>query len=293
MIHSLLDNMLPDASDEEEDERREPCFKLRTGEVADAPPTEAKRDVASAMAWLEKKNLASAGPRPEACSALVICGPGAGTAYALSCFQLKPMPWVFEVVKDTLESPLPPPPRSPKFFVVDGAGAAALAAPVAVAFLEAPVAPEMAAAWTEALLAAFSAAKEVLLLDRIFRAGWFVCGGAERPQEPHLCGLWTSSWGPEGPLPQQGQRLSALPSPNSVEGLGAALLTECEVTQRKCLVALALQDGAHLGEGSLHSFSGLTPLFRRLALLPEGEKKPNYAEGLKQVVSPLSMSIYA
>lgn len=286
MIHGLLDHMQPDASDEEDDERQEPRFVLR------AP--EAKQDagdaIRSALAAVRpEKAAAETDVRPEACGALVLCGPGAGTAYALSTFELKPLPWTFEVVKDTLESVLPPPPRSPKFFVVAGAGAEALAAPVAVAFLEAPVPPEMAASWTQALMEAFQGATEVLLLDRVFRAGWFAAGGGERPQEPHLCGLWTSAWGPEGPTP----RPSAMPSPNSVEGLGAALLTECEVAQRRCLVALALQDGAHLAEGSLHAFSALSPMFRRLALLPAGAKKPNYGEALRQVVSPLSMSIYA
>merc|ERR1712087_644236 len=108
------------------------------------------------------------------------------------------------------------------------------------------------------------------------------------PQEPHLCGLWTSAWSPEGP-----GRLAAYPSPNAVEGVGAALLAECESAQRRCLLALALQDGAHLGEGSLHAFASLTPMLGKLALLPEGAHQPNYSKALRQVVSPLSMSIYA
>jgi hypothetical protein len=90
-----------------------------------------------------------------------------------------------------------------------------------------------------------------------------------------------------------GLPLTALPTPNSVEGLGAALLTECEAAQRRCLIALALQDGAHLGEGSVHAFSGLAPLLQKLSLIAEGAKRPDYGAALRQVASPLSMSIYA
>lgn len=292
MIHSLLDHIQPDASDEEDDERLEPRFELHVHEAAGSPalaPAKQQQDIASAIRAAVSVTPAAGAVRPEACRGLVLCGPGAGVAFALSAFQLRPVPWTFEVAKDQRESIFPPPPRSPKFFVAAGAGDAT-AAPVAVAFLEAPVAPEFASAWAEAMLEAFGGASEVVLLDRVFRAGWFAGGAGERPQEPHLCGLWTSAWGPEGPC---GPRFASLPSPNAAEGVGAAVLAECESACRKCLVALALQDGAHLGEGSLHAFSGLIPLFRRLDLLPEGVQKPKYSEALRQVVPPLSMSIYA
>jgi len=284
MIHGLLDFMQPDASDDEDDERQELRFEFQIREAAAPAEADAAAAIKTALSAVKPQ---AATVRPEACSALVLCGPGAGHAYALSCFELKPMPWAFEVVKESVKSQVPPPPRSPKFFVAAGAGAASLAGPVAVAFLEAQLSPEMAESWIEALLAAFKGATEVVLLDRVYRAGWFAAGGGEKPQEPHLCGLWSAAWGAEAPLAQ------VLPAPNSIEGLGAALLTECEVAQRKGLVALALQDGAHLAEGSLHAFSGLTSLFRRLALMPEGAFKPKYTEALKQVVAPLAMSIYA
>lgn len=292
MIHSLLDHIIPDASDDEDDERPEPRFELHVGGAAPSlasAPGKKELGIASAISAAVAATPAPGAVQPEACRALVLCGPGAGVAYALSAFQLSPLPWTFEVAKELRESFFPPPPRSPKFFAATGAGAAD-AAPVAVVFLDAPIAPDFAAAWAEAMLEAFSGASEVVLLDRVYRAGWFATGAGERPQEPHLCGLWTSAWGPESPC---GPRFASLPSPNSVEGVGASLLAECESARRRCLVALALQDGAHLGEGSLHAFSGLAPLLRRLALLPAGEQKPKYSEALRQVVSPLSMSIYA
>lgn len=288
MIHSLLDHIQPDASDEDDDERPEPRFALYTREAAPSPMAVKTQDDPAAFIRAAVAAVpAATAVQPEACRALVLCGPGAGTAYALCAFELKPMPWTFQADKDTEENAFPPPPRSPKFFTAVGPGAAA-EAPVAVAFLEAPVAPEFAASWAEAMLEAFSGAVEVVMLDRVFRAGWFAAGGGERPQEPHLCGLWTSAWPLEGP-----GRVAAYPSPNAVEGVGAALLTECESAGRRCLVALALQDGAHLGEGSLHAFASLAPLLRRLSLLPEGAQKPNYSVALRQVVPPVSMSIYA
>jgi len=288
MIHSLLDHILPDGSDDEDDERPEPRFALHTREAVASPAAvESQDDPAAFIRAAVAAVPAATAVRPEACRALVLCGPGAGSAYALSGFQLEPLPWTLQADKDTAENAFPPPPRSPKFFKAIGAGAAA-EAPVAVAFLEAQVAPEYAAAWAETILESFSGAVEVVMFDRVFRAGWIASGGGERPQEPHLCGLWTSAWPSEGP-----GRVAVYPSPNAVEGIGAALLTECESARRRCLVALALQDGAHLGEGSLHAFASLTPLLRKLGLLPEGALKPNYSGALRQVVPPVSMSIYA
>lgn len=263
MIHSFLDQIQPDASDEEDDERPEIQFTFGSKD-------------------------ASPGVRPEACQALLVCGAGAATAYAISALALRPVPWTLEVVKETLLRTFPPPPRSPRFYVA-GAGAAA---PVAVALLEGPVPGDLAAAWSEALLGAFTGAAEVLVLDRVFRASWRTAAGSEQPQEPHLCGLWTAAWGADGP-PSGAGGLAILPAPNAVEGVAAALLTSCEAEQRKCLVALALQDGAHLGEGSVRAFEALAPLLRRLALLPESGKPPDYREVLRQVVPPPSMSIYA
>lgn len=304
MIHSLLDQIQPDASDEEDDERPEVIFLFqdKTPILASAADGAAAAIRAAAMGGGEDSvtdvGSGSSTLRPDDCKALVLCGIGAGTAYALSTFQqLRPAPWSLEVVKETAERMFPPPPRSPRFFTAGGKDDPRRP-PVAVAVLDGPVPADVANTWSEVLLEAFSGVAEVIVLDRVYRSGWLQAGGQGRPQEPHLCGLWTSFWSESGPLGRQGS-LAALPSPNALDGLSAALLTLCEAQQQKCLVALALQDGAHLGEGSLAAFQGLDPLVRRLALLGQGEsdgsapKKPNYSEAIRRVVPPPSMSIYA
>lgn len=266
MIHGFLDHIEPTVSDDEDDERPDAEFVFSAKEEGKV--------------------------RPEGCTAVLVCGPGAATAYALSALALTPVQWSLEVVKETVARTFPPPPRSPRFYL---AGAAAEGSPsVAVAILDAPVPGDLAAAWSEALLGAFGGA-EVLVLDRIFRAGWRIFGEQVRPQEPHLCGLWTAAWGADGPIGGAGASttLAVLPAPNAVEGLGAALLTQCEAAKRRCLVALALQDGAHLGEGSLRAFESLAPLLQRLGLQQEGAVAPDYREAVRQAVPPPSLSIYA
>jgi len=263
MIHGFLDSIEPTVSDDEDDERPHVEFVFRAKEEGEV--------------------------RPESCKAVLVCGPGAASAYALSAFTLTPVQWSIDIVKETLVRTFPPPPRSPKFYIV-GSGAEGSSS-VAVALLEAPVPGDLAVSWSEAFLGAFANA-EVLVLDRIFRAGWRIFGDQERPQEPHLCGLWTASWGGNGPTDGAGA-LAVLPAPNAVEGLAAALLARCEAERRRCLVALALQDGAHLGEGSLRAFEGLGPLFRRLGVQQDGAKAPDYREAVRQAVPPPSLSIYA
>jgi len=58
-------------------------------------------------------------------------------------------------------------------------------------------------------------------------------------------------------------------------------------------VALALQDGAHLGEGCVRSFTGLAPLLQELGVLPADWQQPDFRETVRKVIPPMSMSIYA
>mmetsp|Transcript_74047 Transcript_74047/g.239391 ORF Transcript_74047/g.239391 Transcript_74047/m.239391 type:complete len:266 (+) Transcript_74047:71-868(+) len=265
MIHGLLDQIQPDASDEEDDEQPGANFVFQANMEGDS---------AGAVS-------------PGDCCAVVVCCPGAASAFALSAFTLQPVPWLLDFAKDG-PAPLTFPPCKPQRFHVSREGPK----PAAVVLLDGPVPAESAAAWAEALLAAFPGASEVIVLDRVFRAGWRTSCGRERPLEPHLCGLWTAAWGAAGP-PGSGAALAQLPAPNVVEGLGAALLTECEALGRRCLLALALQDGVHLGESCVRAFAGLTPVLQGVGLLPVSWKEPDYSQGLHQVLPPMSMSIYA
>mmetsp|Transcript_34980 Transcript_34980/g.99507 ORF Transcript_34980/g.99507 Transcript_34980/m.99507 type:complete len:262 (+) Transcript_34980:111-896(+) len=261
MIHGILASMEPIVSDGEEDESDEVNFVFR--ENASGTAAAAARD----------------------CSVLIICGPGAASAYALSAFSLSKAPWTLDLENPGVRT-FPPPPRTPRFFTIEGSGAA-------VALLDQAVPTEFSIAFAEALLPAFGRADNVIFLDRVFRAGWrMACGEAERPQEPHLCGLWTSAWGPAGPLGKEGA-LPRLPAPNAVEALQAAVLTRCQADGTCAMLALALQDGAHLGEGVVGAFEGLAPLLRRLGALPEGASAPDYRAAVRMVVPPASMSIYA
>mmetsp|Transcript_50005 Transcript_50005/g.149342 ORF Transcript_50005/g.149342 Transcript_50005/m.149342 type:complete len:274 (+) Transcript_50005:91-912(+) len=273
MIGGLLDQIQPEASDEEDDEQPEIEFVF---EASGGP----------------QEGVAGGGEAVElsACRAVLVCSSGAATAFALSALVLQPVPWRLGFAKGCpTPRAFPPPPKPPRFFTVGGAAGGAA---VAVALLEAHVPADLAGAWTEALLAGLGGDAEVLFLDRVFRAGWLTLGGNERPLEPHLCGLWTSAWGCEGPT-GLGSCVARLPAPNVVEGLGAALLMQSEAAHRRCLVALALQDGAHLGEGCIRAFAFLAPLLQELGLLPSDWRPPDFSEAVRQVVPPASMSIYA
>mmetsp|Transcript_115589 Transcript_115589/g.338127 ORF Transcript_115589/g.338127 Transcript_115589/m.338127 type:complete len:266 (-) Transcript_115589:82-879(-) len=265
MIGGLLDQIQPDASDEEDDDWQDVDFVLE----AAGGPQESAEDV-----------------QPSSCRAVVVCSAGAATAFALGAFALRPVGWRLDFAKERPLRAFPPPPKPPKFFVA-GSGEK----PVAVALLEGPLPADLAGAWAEALLRGLGGAAEVLFLDRVFRAGWLAPGAQERPLEPHLCGLWTAAWGSEGP-PGLGS-LARLPAPNCIQGLGGALLTQCEAARGRCLAALALQDGAHLGESCVRAFAGLAPLLQELGLLPKDWSAPDFGETLRQVVPPPSMSIYA
>merc|ERR1711879_357743 len=102
-----------------------------------------------------------------------------------------------------------------------------------------------------------------------------VSGIDERPQEPHLCGLWSAAWSTKGSA-QAPMPVASLPTPNIVEGVPAALLTHCETKQIRCLVALALQDGAQHGEGTFRAFDRLEQTFQDLGLLGRGSWPPDW-----------------
>uniref|UniRef100_A0A7S1WFC6 Proteasome assembly chaperone 1 n=1 Tax=Alexandrium catenella TaxID=2925 RepID=A0A7S1WFC6_ALECA len=260
MIGGLLDQIQPDASDEEDDEEPDIDFAFEAN---------------------------GAGEAASSCRAVVVCNPGAATAFALGTLSLEPVAWKLDFVKERPLRAFPPPPKPPRFYLARGSNGAT----VAVAVLEGPIPADLASAWAEALLKGFSADAEVLFLDRVFRAGFCVHGHEERPVEPHLCGLWTAAWGGEGP--HSLGSLARFMAPNVIEGLGAALLTQCEAERRRCLVALTLQDGAHLGISCVRAFSGLAPLLQDIGLLPSDWSPPDYAEVVRQVVPPPSMAIYA
>lgn len=253
MIHGLLDQIEPGVSDEEDDETL-PAEFVFTGKDAEAAASR--------------------------CRVLVICAAGAASAFALQAFSLSSVPWTMRI--DEEHGPrraFPPPPKTPRFFL------AGQKEDVVVAFLDSPVVADLSMAFSAGLLKAFPAAKEVIVLDRFFRANWV---GRERPEEPYLCGLWSSAWGAKGP-----SLCAQLPQPNTLEGLPAAMLTHCEAARKRCLVAMAIQDGAHIGTGSVKGLEGVVPLLQELGVLASDWSPPSYSEAIRKVVPPVSMSIYA
>lgn len=263
MIHGLLDVLQPNASDDEDDDQVDIEFALRS--TGDAPSAESVR-------------------------AVVVCGPGAATAFALSAFSLVDTPWSLGAVQGQAgPRAFPPPPKPARILLRQGAQEKG--APVAIVLVESAVAADFAGAWAEALLAGFSGATEIIFLDRIYRAAWYSSDGREKPQEPYLTGLWTAAWQSAG-LPTK-ETVAPLPKPNCIEGLGAALLSQCEELQKPCLAALTLQDGAHLGEGCVRGFERLRPVLIHIGLVSEDWQRPSYREAVRKVVPPPAMSIYA
>merc|ERR1712228_336292 len=126
------------------------------------------------------------------------------------------------------------------------------------------------------------------------RAEWRGPQGQERPLEPYLCGLWNRNWsdGSEAKDRTCSAELARLAAPNLLDGLAAALLTHCEADRKKCLVALSVQDGAHMSEGTLRAFAQLAPTFKKCGLLSASWQEPDFKAALKQAVPPMSMSIY-
>lgn len=254
MIHGLLDQIQPGASDEEDDERD-----------------------ATEFCFVSPAN--GSGPDPATFKVIVVCAPGAASAFGLSSLANRPLPWTLEAKKGEPVFPLPP--KSPRFFACRDVDHAALAV------LDTSVAPEFAAAWCATFLQTFAGA-EVVFLDRVFRASWQADGESERPKEPHLACLWSSACASGGL-----RGLQPLPLPNVLEGLGAALITSCEADRRTCVCALTVQDGAHLGEGCVRAFEALAPLLLELGVVSQGWRIPNLREAVRQVVPPASMNIYA
>jgi hypothetical protein len=261
MLDALLNDLNPDGSDEEDDP---------------APLTEFMLAAAEGTT------------KPEDCSSVIVCGPGAaGTFIKTMVPALKPVTWRFTVSKEP-ERRFPPPPKPPAFFTSSSSSGKS----VAVAILERDIPVDLAYAWVSALRKGFPKSSEIVMLDMITVGEWKTIGEQERPQEPNLFGLWTSAWvssGEKGSSPCPG--ISALPSPNFLGGVAAALLSQCEAEQKRGLVALALQDGAHVMASSLVGFEGLRPLLVELGL--ECAKSPDFVEALRHVAAPNSRSIYA
>merc|ERR1712039_662355 len=154
----------------------------------------------------------------------------------------------------------------------------------------------------EALLTGFDSLRgenaspaEVILLDRLYRAEYRVPHGQQPPLEPHLCGLWNTKWsGGASPSSEPPcSNISRFSTPNLIDGVGAALLTQCEAESRRCVVAFSIQDGAHMSEGTVRAFARVAPVLQRIGALPEDWQQPDYKEAIRQVVPPMSMSIYA
>lgn len=267
MLESLIDHLNPEGSDEEDDPTPLSEFILDLGKDGDS---------SSSGYPSSGSNLS-----PKECRAVIVCAPGPAAVYLQTVLpSLKPMPWSLKVMKEP-ERLFPPPPKPVRFLAAGSAKQA-----VAVALLEKEIPIDLAYAWSSALLAGFPEASEVIFMDRIFRADWRLVGEQERPHEPNLSGLWTSAWS-SAPCPG----MTVLPSPNFLGGLAAALLSQCEAAHRRCLTALALQDGAHAMASSLVGFEVLRPLLSELGL--ECEKSPDFVEAMRQLLPPPSLAIYA
>lgn len=264
MIHGFLAFQEAPISDDEDDDRPDVDFIFR-GHPED-----------------------SATLAPANCRALIVCAPGAASSFVKGAFPLRRVAWQFETKGEPVRL-IPTPPKTPSFFIIDGAKEGSGAEAVVFALLDGFVAPELATAWVETLLESFPSASDVFYLDHIFRNDYRRnADNKERPQEPHLCGLWTHARDKA-----KVEAIAPLPGPNTVEGTAAALLTQCEATRKRCLVALALQDGAHMGAGCLKAFEQLQAVFSGIGLMSEGWRGPDYDDVLRKTVHPPAMSIYA
>lgn len=265
MILGLLERMEVPASDDDE-EATDYAFVFRNREgQSDEPACEHVRSLT-----------------PEDVGVLVICNGAAASAFAETAFDFQAVPWTVQLDPDSDVPTFPLPPRPPRVCVLAESRAAFV-------MVKEPVPGNMAYAWAQALLDGFQGVSEVLLLDTIFRTEFLVQPGQEPPLEPHLSGLWSAAWDKAG-LAGAGA-VAPLPTPNTVVGVGGALLTQCEADAKGCLVAFSLQDGAHVAGGSLCAFEGLGPVFVQLGIpwkAPESYHKATSKMPLKQ-----SMSIYA
>jgi len=289
MIHDLMDQLLPPVSDDEDDDQPTLEFVF---EAVPAPAPKAKPGSGYAS---DQPPVAAGVPAASRCRTLVVCPQGGATAFATAAFPLRPVPWSLRV-KALPTRCLPKPPKPTAFFVPEAGSSENME--VAFAMLDGPVAAEYAVAWVEALLESFPSATEVIFLDCLFRNEFCrPAGYGEPPQEPHLCGLWTSAWATaDSAQPVALQSVAQLPTPNVVQGVAAALLTQCEAERKRCLVGLALQDGAHLSAACLRAFAGLKGAFEVVGLLPlkvDRQWPPSCVDALEKIVPPFSMSIYA
>lgn len=254
MLETLIDQLNPECSDDEDNTDELTQFTL-----------EVQKDSGCTVTPLD-------------CKAVIVCAAGPASAYLRALLpSLKPAPWLLKVVKEP-ERRFPPPPK-PASFLVSGN--------VAVACLEKEIASDLTFAWSSALLAGFPEASQVIFMDTICRADWRVTNEQERPQEPHLAGLWSNAYGSEAPCPS----IKVLSSPNFLGGLPAALLSQCEAGNKRCLAALALQDGAHVMASTLVGFEALRPLFVGIGI--ECEKSPDLVKAVETLVSSPSLAIYA
>lgn len=291
MINGLLDQLVPDVSDDEDDDRPDTKFIFQAS--GDAQSAGGAQQAFSPPPRLPGQDAGS--------RALIVCGPGAASAFVLAALApLKPMPWRIDVVKEQAAGDIPvfpQPPKSPTFYL-----AGSEKAPVVVAMLSAPVPTRFASAWSEALMAGFDSLRgcnggptEVMVLDRLFRQEFRGPGGIEKPVEPHVCGLWNTKWSggasPSSEPPCPG--MARLSTPNLVDGFAAAILTHCEAESQRCLVAFSIQDGAHMSESTVRAFARLAPVLQGVGALPSDWQQPDYKDAIRQVVPPMSMSIYA
>jgi len=254
MLDALIDQLNPEGSDDEDN----PEVLTKFG--------------------LEVRKDAGFTATPADVSAVIVCSGAPAAAYLRALApSLRPAPWLLKVVKEP-ERIFPPPPKPTNFCTVGS---------VAVAFLEQEIVADLSFAWSSALIAGFPKASQIIYMDMICRADWCVTSEQERPQEPHLAGLWSSACGLDAPCPS----LKVLPSPNFLGGVPAALLSQCEAANKQGLAAYALQDGAHCLASSLVGFEALRPLFSRIGL--ECEKAPDFVEAMKTLVPPPGMNIYA
>jgi len=257
MIDAYIEQLNPDGSDEEDDPDVLTEFVLELGQ--------------------DDK------PSPGDCAMVIVCAPGPATVFLKALApSLQPAPWRLKLKKEP-ERRFPPPPKPTKFLI----GGSVSGEMVAVALLEKELPADLAFAWSSALLAGFPKASQVIFMDTIARAEWRLTADQEKPQEPHLAGLWTSAWSSDTPCPS----IVALPSPNSMGGLPAALLSQCEAAKKRGLAALALQDGAHSMASTLVGFQALAPLLEGVGL--ECEKAPDLVKAMRQVLPPPSLNIYA
>lgn len=263
MIQEYMDTVEPEESDEEDDP--EPLRTFRVEVVMD-----------NASRIVGKPNTDP--------SIVIICGTGPACAFMTEALTLgKPLPWCLREETDSVKYRFPPPPKSPRFYSPEGTERCV------VILLEEPVAVELAHAWTEALFEGLGGCPTVVFLDTLLLSTWKSLDDLQpKPEEPRLFSLHTPSWDAH-----RSTQIEQLPIPNVVEGICAAILTRCHIRGQQCLVALALQDGAHAGSRTLEGFSGLQTVFKDSDIGVPLSAKLDYEAMEKGVREAAGLSIYA